>query len=240
MKYNSPATLAMVKVAREKRYAPDILAHELGHSSLHGDSGLLMPLRSIAPVAGSIANIATGTPYGLAGHLVPLADEAYASTKAVKTLKDWGIGEEDRKAARRRFGLGLASYAVGPAVDAGMTIGGIAAGSQALLIAAPFAGKLVESKVGPKLIRKMDETVIKGISRERARELAAKARPGVDVHFAKHPIPTRGGFVSKPLFEPSEKDIKESPLHDEFRAFIGSRASGKLLRKGGVVISPTE
>lgn len=240
MKYHSSIGRALVKVAAEKLYAPDVLAHELGHSSLHGESGLLMPIRKAAPTLGSMINIITNKPYGLAGHLVPLADEAYASSKAMKTMRDWGVGEKDRRAARKRLGLGLASYAVGPAVDAGLTIGGMATGSRALSIAAPLAAGAVQRSVGPKIVRKMDEVPIKGITRGRAVELAKRTRPGVDVHFARTRLPGRGGFVNKPLVELSEEDVKHSPMYDELGAFIGHKASGKLLRKGGVVVSPID
>lgn len=240
MNYHSPIANVMVKVAKEKRYAPDILAHELGHSKLHGKSGLLMPVRSLAPMAGSISNIVTGTPYGLAGHLVPLADEAYASTKAMKTLKDWGIEESERKAAKKRFGLGFASYALGPTVDAGVTIGGLAAGSQDVASLGPMAGRLAEYALSSRIARQIDKVPVKGISKKRAKELSYKENPDVDVHFSRRPIPHRGMYVGKPILRPSEERIKGNPMYETLGAFIGSKASGKLLRKGGVVVSPTE
>lgn len=237
MNYASPITLAMVKVAKEKRYAPDILAHELGHSSLHGDSRLLMPMRSMAPLAGTVVNVLSKKPYGLAGHLVPLADEAYASSKAMKTLKEWDVSEEDRKSARKRLGLGLASYAVAPVIDAGMTIGAVATGSPGAIAAAPIVARLAEAGVSPRLIKSMDKIPIEGISKERAVELAKKSRPGVEVHFSKRRLPARGMFVSKPLFR---EDVESSPRHDELGAFIGRKASGRLLREGGIVLGPTD
>ena len=240
MNYNSPIVCAMVKVAKDKRYAPDILAHELGHSKLHGKSKLLMPVRSLAPMAGSISNIVTGTPYGLAGHLVPLADEAYASTKAMKTLKDWGVDESDRRAARKRFGLGFASYALGPTVDAGVTIGGLAAGNQDVASLGPIAGRLAEYALSSRIARQIDDVDVKGISRAKAEALAKKENPDVDVHFSRRPIPHRGMYVGKPIFKPSEKSIKHNPMYETLGAFIGDKASGKLLRKGGVVVGPTE
>lgn len=242
MIYRSPLTRAMVKAAEkaaEETYAPDILAHELGHSQLHGDSRLLMPLRRVAPVAGQMANIATGTPWGLAGHLVPLADEAHASVRAMKTLKDWDIPEEDRKAARKRLGLGFSTYAVGPAVDAGMTIGGIAAGNTALRVAGPFVGHLAHAATSPALGRAMDKIPIKGVTKSRAKSLAKKTRPETDVYFADKPIPSRGGFVGRPIMEPTDEELERDSLRKELGAFIGRRASGKLLRKGGVIVGPS-
>lgn len=232
----------MIKVASkasEDTYAPDILAHELGHASLHGDSKLLMPARSIAPMAGSIANIVTGTPYGLAGHLVPLVDEGYANVKAMETLKDWDIDEEDRSAARKRMGLGFASYAIGPAVDAGMTVGALASGSTGMRIAAPIAGRLARRAASPFLVEEMDRTPIKGLSKSRAIELAKRTRPETDVYFSKKQLPDRGGFVSRPITEPTRKELANDPLRKELGAFIGRKASGKLLRKGGVLIGPS-
>lgn len=232
----------MVKVAAKAAnvtYAPDILAHELGHASLHGDSRLLMPLRNLAPLAGSISNIATGTPWGLAGHIVPLADEGYASLKAMKTLKDWDINEEDRRAARKRLGIGFSTYAVGPAVDAGVTVGALATGSLGLRVAAPLAGHVASAVVGPTLSESMDKIPIKGISKERAIELVQRTKPETDVYFAKKPMPSKGGFLSRPIVEPSEGMLAKDKDRKELGAFIGHKASGKLLRKGGVVVSPS-
>lgn len=242
MIYRSPLAHAMVKVAKKatrETYAPDILAHELGHASFHGDSRLLMPMRSIAPAAGSILNVIGKTPAGLAGHLVPLTDEGYASVKAMKTLKDWDIDEEDRKAARKRLGLGFTSYAVGPAVDAGLTVGALASGNTGLRIAAPIAGHLAAGAASRSLVKAMDETPIKGISRSRAKALVKRTKPGVDVYFSKKPIPDRGGFVSKPVLDPTEGELESSEFRKELDPFIGRRASGKLLRKGGVVVGPS-
>jgi hypothetical protein len=243
MIYRSPLTHAMVKVASkaaEETYAPDILAHELGHARLHGDSPWLMPARTAAPLAGQVANLATGSALGLAGHLVPLTDEAYASTKAMRTLKEWDVPEEDRRAARKRLGLGFSSYAVGPAVDAGLTIGGIASGSTAMRVAAPFAGRLAHAATAPSIVGAMDRIPIKGVSKARARALAKRTRPGTDVHFAKKPLPDRGGFMSRPIVEPTEKELRRSKIRKELGAFIGRKASGKLLRKGGVVVGPSK
>lgn len=242
MIYRSPLARALVKVAAKatvETYAPDILAHELGHSKLHGKSRLLMPLRHAAPIAGQITNIVANTPVGLAGHLVPLTDEAHASLRAMQTLKDWDVPEEDRRAARKRLGLGFASYAVGPVVDAGLTIGGIASGSTALRVAGPIAGHLAHAAAAPSIVEAMDRVPIKGISKARAEELVAAERPSTDVYFAKKPLPERGGFMSRPLMTPSDKELERSELRKELGAFIGRKASGRLLRKGGVVVGPS-
>jgi len=232
----------MVKVAGKASkgtYAPDILAHELGHASLHGKNRFLMPARNLAPVVGSVSNIVTGTPWGLAGHIVPLADEGYASLKAMKTLKDWDIDEEDRRAARKRLGLGFSTYAVGPVVDAGVTIGALATDSLGLRIAAPLAGYVASAVVNPTLSESMDKIPIKGISEERARKLVQRTKPETDVYFAKKPMPSKGGFLSRPIIEPSKRMLADDEDRKELGAFIGHKASGKLLRKGGVVVSPS-
>jgi len=243
MIYRSPLVHAMVKVASRatrETYDPDILAHELGHAKLHGNSALLMPARTLAPFAGQVANVATGSAAGLAGHLVPLADEAHASLRAMKTLKEWDMDEEDRSAARKRLGLGFSSYAVGPAVDAGLTIGGIASGSNALRVAGPVAGHLAGYAAGPSIVKAMDKVPIKGISKSRAKALAKRTSPRTDVHFAKKRLPDRGGFMSRPLVTPTEKELERSKLRKGLGAFIGRKGSGKLLRKGGVVVGPSK
>lgn len=243
MIYRSPLTHAMVKVAKraaEETYAPDILAHELGHARLHGDSPWLMPARSLAPAVGQISNMASGSGYGLAGHLVPLVDETFATASAMKTLKDWDIPEEDRRAARKRLGAGLASYAVGPAVDAGLTVGGIATGNRLMHVAGPVAGRITEAVAGPRLAKTMSDTPIKGLTKNKARTLAKRTRPETDVYFAKKPLPEHGGFVSRPITRLTDKDLKRDGLRKELGGFIGNRASGKLLRKGGVVVGPTK
>ena len=237
--YRSPQTHALIKVASKATrgtYDPDVLAHELGHSSIHGTNPYLMPVRNAAPVVGAVLNIAADTPVGLMGHLLPLADEADASRRAVRTMREWDLDKEDVQAAKKRLGLGLASYAVGPAVDAGLTVGGIAAGSRFMRAAAPFAGKIVADATGPSFSRAMDSVPIKGLSEDRAKSLAAKTNPKVKVHFSKKALPERGVFISRPTKWSSNEDSK---TRKELGAFIGDRASGKLLREGGVLVGPT-
>lgn len=242
MFYRSPLVNAMIKIASsgERVYAPDLLAHELGHAKIHGKSPVLGLARRWAPLAGSAVNVIGETPVGLAGHLVPISDEVFASAKAMKTLKDWGIDEENRRAASKRLGTALSSYVAGPAVDAGLTVGALATGNTAMLASAPVAGYITGRIVSPLVSKRLDKIPIEGISEERARILAKETSPDTNVYFSKKSFPGKGGYITRPFIRPSEKQLERMKVHKELGALIGRKASGRLLREGGVIVSPID
>lgn len=242
MKYRSPLVVAMVKVASKKEvtYDPSTLAHELGHADIHSKNKLVQPLRRIGPIVGGAVTISSNTPWGLVGHVPALLDESYASSKAVDTMRDWDMDEEDIKAAKKRLGVAYSTYAAGPIVDAGLTIGGIASDNGIMRVAGPFAGRLATGVWSPVASRLMERTPIKRVTKEQAKALAAKSHPDTDVHFADRSYPGLGGYLDKPLLEPSEKSLERNKLRKQLGAYIGGKASRKLIRKGGVVIGPSE
>lgn len=243
MRYSSPHTYALIKAAsqaKEKTYAPDILAHELGHARYHQTVPGLHIVRTLAPVAGEVVNVMTDTPYGLVGHAIPIADEAIASRRAIKTMREWGSDEEDISAAKKRLGVALSSYTAGPAVDAGLAVTGFVTGSRELQRIAPMAGLVTEMAAGPAASRVMKKIPIKARTERDLRTLMREKDPETEVHFAKKPLRMGGAYMNRPLTETTARLRRKMPVYEHIRDSIGSRASDRLIRKGGVVIGPTE
>lgn len=246
-------------------YDPAVTAHEAGHIRLHRKSPLVTAARvggALVAGLGPISYLA----YKVAKREVPkmlpvvamtaggfapiLADEAYASIKGYKSLKESKkYSPSELKTMRNKLMAAGGTYAAVPGTVLAMA-GTIAAINKVnarrfakgkatipgdLAALGVNVGIPVAMTLGTALLsKKLREGKGPAISKEKAKEVARAIVPDVDVYATDTPIPQGSFAVPRVRMRSEKRNVQEM-----LKPLIRSKADRKRLsEKGGIVIAP--
>lgn len=231
-------------------YDPGVVAHEAGHSSLHRRTPLVGAVRTLGEAISTLgpavySGIQMAGDKGikkapllamrLGGQVPKLTDEAYASIKGYNELaRSEKYTKKEMGQVRNKLMAAYGSYLIGPASSA-IAIGMLNEGkvNDPKRIIASIALPLVADIAGNFVASKMRHGAGPAITAKRAKELARKIAPGVDVYATDVPI-SDGSFAvdAAPMgLEKAYETMLNPFIEDE-------KDKARLARKGGIVIAP--